>query len=339
MSIEIKLVEDPIHWDQMVKNHHPNSLLQSSMWWNFTKLEGQEVFPIGIYQDDFLVGGGLAVAVKSRRGNYLVCQGGPVLDWSNRSAFVAFHQYVLTFAREKKMDFFRIRPLVMHEEKTLARFLEMGYLMAPMYFPAEHTLVLDLRPNLDDIFANIRKNTRYYIRRAEKNGVEITVSQNREDLDKLYDLYLETVQRQKFTPYDKEYFYHEFDALREQGGVDILLGYHNGQVLAGAMVLYFDRTAYYHHGASRIADPDVFTSYLLQWQAIQCAKEKGMESYDFWGVAPSDKPTEKRAGLTLFKRGFGGERVRYLHTLDYPISWRYWLTYAFVKWERWRKGL
>ena len=349
MAMEIKEVTNQQDWTNFVRSYTPNTLLQSWNWLEFSQKRGEKTLPLGLYEGDRLVGAALFVKVESKRANYLVCHGGPLVDWSQwensgqSDQFDLFHQHLIDLSRQEKVDFFRIRPPLMHNQRNLRSFLKAPYRykLAPMYFQAEHTLHLDLTKSEDDLLAGMRKNTRYYIRKAGKNGVEVRVSQDRADLDRLYDLYLETVERQQFVPYKKQYLVDEFEAfVRQQSAdVDLVLGYYQGQLLSAAMIIYYDQTAYYHHGASIRHEPDVFASYLVQWEAIKRAKQRGMTLYDFWGVAPTDDPKHSRAGLTLFKRGFGGERIRWLHTLDYPMTWRYWPMYAYVKFERWKRRL
>lgn len=46
--------------------------------------------------------------------------------------------------------------------------------------------------------------------------------------------------------------------------------------------------------------------YLLQWEAMQDAKQQEMHFYDFWGAAPENAQGRESnwAGFTRFKMGF-----------------------------------
>ena len=59
---------------------------------------------------------------------------------------------------------------------------------------------------------------------------------------------------------------------------------------------------------------------LMQWEAIKEAKQRGCEEYNFWGIAPNDNKNHPWAGLSLFKKGFGGYRRDYVKTQDLPLS-------------------
>ena len=76
---------------------------------------------------------------------------------------------------------------------------------------------------------------------------------------------------------------------------------------------------------------EVMAPQALHWQAIQDAKFWGYTDYECWGVAPEGAEDHAWAGITRFKRGFGGRYVSYPGTYDLPLD-RFWYTvYAFAR--------
>jgi lipid II:glycine glycyltransferase (peptidoglycan interpeptide bridge formation enzyme) len=71
---------------------------------------------------------------------------------------------------------------------------------------------------------------------------------------------------------------------------------------------------------SRRDEPKKFATYALQWAAMQDLKADGIKSYDMWGRAPSEDSKHPWAGLSLFKKGFGGQEVEYIGDYDLPLS-------------------
>ena len=60
-----------------------------------------------------------------------------------------------------------------------------------------------------------------------------------------------------------------------------------------------------------------------------------MKRYNFWGVAPVESADHRFSGLSLFKRGFGGEDVAYLPAHDLVIdNKRYLINYLIEKTRR-----
>ena len=50
---------------------------------------------------------------------------------------------------------------------------------------------------------------------------------------------------------------------------------------------------------------------------MRWAKSQGATFYDMWGIAPTDDPADPQAGLTGFKRGWGGQVVEFVSGFDY----------------------
>ena len=117
------------------------------------------------------------------------------------------------------------------------------------------------------------------------------------------------------------------------------------KIVSGAIVIFWQNMAFYHHGAS-VSGQKVPVSYLLQWEAIKEAKKRGCQFYNFWGIAPDVKEKEDVArsrhpwaGLSLFKMGFGGYRKEYVKTQDLPLSVKYIFNYLIEKARKAKRGL
>ena len=67
----------------------------------------------------------------------------------------------------------------------------------------------------------------------------------------------------------------------------------------------------------------------MQWNAIQEAKKRGKSHYNFWGVEPTGNPKHPWFGLSLFKKGFGGNLRQFTGANDIPLKRRYHITRTF----------
>ncbi|MDQ7020703.1 MAG: peptidoglycan bridge formation glycyltransferase FemA/FemB family protein [Candidatus Dojkabacteria bacterium] len=66
------------------------------------------------------------------------------------------------------------------------------------------TYVMNLEGNEEEIFMDIKKKTRYEIRKAEKE-CEVFVSNDSKYIDDFYKIELDTVKRNNWTAYSKDY--------------------------------------------------------------------------------------------------------------------------------------
>lgn len=180
----------------------------------------------------------------------------------------------------------------------------------------EHTLVLDLNKSEEDILAQMKPKGRYNIKVAEKHGVEVKEG----SVDDFYSLYEEMSKRQKITFRKKEYFQKLIDILGCKDYAVVLKATLNDQVLASTIVIFFGDTATYLFGGSSDENREMMAPYKLHWEIIKKAKNRGCRIYDFFGIAPSDDEKHKWAGITRFKKQFGGEEKTILGSYDLVFS-------------------
>jgi lipid II:glycine glycyltransferase (peptidoglycan interpeptide bridge formation enzyme) len=126
-----------------------------------------------------------------------------------------------------------------------------------------------------------------------------------------------------------QFLYEQFSVFAADDQAALIHSYLNDQLLATAYVLFYNREAVYHYGISTPANERLPGSYAAQWTAILEAKRRDCTAYNFWGVAPKDETNHRFAGVSTFKRGFGGEEVAYLPAHDLPTSPIYQLTHLF----------
>ncbi len=341
MSLVIHPIESKTAWDGFIAASEPNTFLQSWQWGEFHARTGHAIRRLGIYDGDVPVGCALVILIKARRGSFLFCPHGPVLRAGTdaAAAFKALARSLRELAQESKCHFIRMSTLLLKSDEHERIFRELGFRSAPIHMHPELAWILDVAPGEDALLRGMRKTTRYSIKRAESDGVEIRLSADPEDVETFWTVYRATVDRQHFTPFSKDYLRKEFEAFASDGQAAWFFGSYRGDVISAAMIVFDRHSGYYHQGASIQKYPKITASYLLQWRAIQEAKRRGCSQYNFWGVAPEGRPRHPWAGLSLFKKGFGGRAEEYVHAQDLVLSPRYWLTWGVETARRMRRGL
>jgi len=197
-----------------------------------------------------------------------------------------------------------------------------GISKAPMDIQPPDTVIIDLTPSEEDILAAMHKKTRYNIKLAGKKGVEVERG-SEEDLDAWYDMYRTTAERDRISIHSRNYYGKVFSMADGKGGnpeARIFLARHEGELLAGIIVLVDGDRATYLYGASSNEKRNLMPAYALQWEAMKAAKAAGCLSYDMFGIPPVNDPEHPMYGLYRFKTGFGGEIHHRLGAWDYPYS-------------------
>ena len=166
------------------------------------------------------------------------------------------------------------------------------------------------------MLAGFDKDTRYAVRRAEREGVEVTRVTDAGDLkaiDALHGLVLETQRRAGFPKPPLQRYRTAWRGLAGAGRASIFEARREGQLLAsGMLVVEGDRSFYLFAGSLREekGEPKRYASYALQWAMMRHARDAGARTHDLWGVAPETAtPEHPWYGVGLFKKGFGGRVV------------------------------
>jgi len=342
----IKGIQNKNEWENFLEECDEKSFLQSWDWGEFQKTMGQKIWRLGAYENEKLVGLSLAILVKAKRGTYLLVEHGPAVKCQLSNIKCQIVKELLDFlktpAKKEKASFIRICPIWKRESENIKIFRDLGFRNAPIHEHPETSWILPLSKSEDELLMGMRKTTRYLIRQAIKNpDIEITKSRNPEDVKIFNAIYQKTVEREHFVPFSLKYLENEFQAFSRDNQILIFLGKYKNEVVASAMIIYWQDSGFYHQGASLRKYAKIPVNYLLQWEAIKEAKNRGMRYYSFWGIADIDQKDNSKfkiqnskfkshpwAGLTLFKTGFGGHREEYVKAKDLVLSPMYWLDYV-----------
>lgn len=316
--LELKEIS-PEDLDKYVLKAHPEAnFLQTSSWGKVYEAVGQKVYYFGVFDGKKQLGSSVVILKPAKRGRYLEIPGGPLLNWDGDEDVLRFYlDRIRDVAKAQKCVFVRMRPNIPDTEEHRAIAKELGLVLSPMHLHAEHTVMLDLTKTEDELMADMRRQTRYEVRRAEKLGIELSCESGERAFNDFYDLQLDTAKRQGFIPSSRDFILAQGKVFGEKA--KIYTASLDGKVLAKGLVLLQSPEAVYHEAASTLEGRKLPGAYALQWQVIRDAKKLGLKRYNLFGIAPPNSPHHRYAGVTTFKTGFGGEQLAYLPAHDLVI--------------------
>jgi lipid II:glycine glycyltransferase (peptidoglycan interpeptide bridge formation enzyme) len=338
-NYKIKQISSKDKWEDFVLANNPKSFLQSWNWGETNVMTGNKIHRLGFYENTRLKGVCLAIEQDAKRGRHLIVPGGPIIDWGDLELVETFTESIKRVALERNAWFVRVRPELLDSQENKKLLVDNGFVSAPMHLYAENTWVLDIDKSEDEILYGMRKNTRYSVRKSAKHDLEGEVTDDVRSADILYDLQKQTVERHKFVGFPKELFEAQLATFGKDDQAEMFLCKRDDKYIVAAIIIYYAGTAYYHHSASAEAARDLYASYFLQWNIIKRAKERGLKHYNFWGIAPKDAKKHRFSGVTIFKKGFGGKRLDWLHAHDLPVSFKYISTFVFENMRKIVRGL
>jgi lipid II:glycine glycyltransferase (peptidoglycan interpeptide bridge formation enzyme) len=263
---------------------------------------------------------------------------GPVLDYAATGAadrLAALLEGLRAAARAARAIVVRLEPRLESASAEARLFDAAGLRRVGGHLQVGHTRLVELAGD-DELLASFDKDTRYSIRRSEREGVTVRMTAdpaNLEAIDGLYEMTKITQRRAHFPHRPRARYELVWQQLAGAGRAHILEARRGDDLLASAMLVIEGDRSYYYLAGSRREEPGaakLFASYLLQWELMRRARARGAREHDLWGIAPPGAgPEHPWSGVGHFKRGFGGREVEWAGMWDLVVDpLAYWLRAA-----------
>lgn len=305
----------PQAWDQFISEHPDAHILQTSAWGEFKSAFGWT--PL-LFSE-----GNLGAMVLFRRLplglSIAYIPRGPVGDGDWDKLWKGLDEH----CQKENAVFLRVEPNLWEPvEKDFFKVHLPGFIASEQTIQPPRTILVNLEQSEEDLLMAMKSKTRYNIRLAERKDVVVRQS---EDVPAFHRMMLTTGNRDEFGIHSLDYYQRAYEFFSQEDACVLLIAEYQGQPLAGLMAFAQGETAWYFYGASTNQERNRMPTYLLQWEAIRWAKNKGCKQYDLWGVP--DQPENELEehfidrsdglwGVYRFKRGFGGEIRRTIGTWD-----------------------
>ncbi len=326
------LVEDN-NYDDFLKNRFlSGSFLQSSYWKYFLKKQNKRYWQLAVIDNNETIAVCLIYENKLPFDrSYIYSPKGPIFlpNLSGEQKKEAL-ELILSKARDitiktkkKEEVFFRLET---EENKNIYDFLIKTNDIQP-----RDTLVLGLKKDIKELLSEMHQKTRYNIGLANRRGVKVVFSKKKEDIKYFLEVIKKTASKKQITIHSDEYYKLLYYTLIEKGVGQLCLASVNNNIVAANLIINFGNTVTYLHGGTDYSFRKYMAPYLLQWETIKQAKEKGFSFYDFWGVAPEDGSKTKWSGITRFKKGFGGDIITGPGTYDMVYDKQMYFIYNLFK--------
>ena len=171
----------------------------------------------------------------------------------------------------------------------------------------EHlNIIVDLTKSEDELWSEVHQKRRNEIRRAEKEGTEFQLLNNRDTVSETFEILKEVYSRAKLPLPKLEFFVTAFD----QPGQDhfrIFVALNEGKIIGTMYALCYRDTIYDWYAGSYQEYYKKYPNDLIPWKVFLWGKENGYRKFDFGGAGKPGVPY----GVRDYKKKFGGEQVNY----------------------------
>jgi lipid II:glycine glycyltransferase (peptidoglycan interpeptide bridge formation enzyme) len=334
-------------WDTFATAHPQGHLLQSSAWAELKGGVGWNVQRVAVERTGAIVAGA-QVLIKRRLGLAAAyVPRGPLLS-GDAAADDMLLAALDRMARRALAVFLRVEPNLLEGDPRAQalhqRLTARGFVQATPIQPRS-SVHLNLAPEPERLLAAMSKGHRADIRRAAREGVAVREGLDADDLESFHAIMQETGARANFAIHSREYYRRAWELFSAGGHARLLLAEREGRTVGTCMVFAWAGEGLYLYGGSTDEGLRAGANHALQWQALQWARDAGCTSYDFWGIPDAlgqaalaqDEAERARLeaqaqsdpliGVYRFKKGFGGETVRYLPAYDrryIPLLYDLW---------------
>ncbi len=321
--------KEAARWNSFVALSPERSFLQTWQWGDVQQKIGARSWRVVVEDGVKLIAVALVIERNLQLGySWLYIPRGPIFlegitEEEKQSAWQALEEKLQSLAGECGAFFVRIDPALPAEAlaKEGVGSSRKPWRKASREVQPRNSLLLDLAPSQEELLSHLHPKTRYNIRTAQRKGVTVRFSQDPKDVETFLHASKSVTLRTGFAYHPDSYYHAIMEVLASLGMAELAIAEVDGEGVAAHLMLYADGIATYSHGASVYEHRSYMAPVLLYWETILRAKEKGMQTYDFFGVAPQDADEHHAwAGITRIKTGFGGRRVAYCGAYDLVLN-------------------
>jgi peptidoglycan pentaglycine glycine transferase (the first glycine) len=264
---------------------------------------------------------------------------GPVLDWTNQPLREEVVVDLMNLAKKHRAIFIKIDPEILvgtgipgtenatnsvDGQTIVEELAAKGWVFSQDQIQFRNTALLDLTGSEEGWLDRMHQKTRYNLRLAQKKGVSIRKG-GATDLPLLYRMYAETSLRDGFVIRDPQYYQTLWQTFMDSGMAEPLIAEVDDQPVAGLILFHYGRRAWYLYGMSRDIHREKMPNYLLQWEAMKTARDRGCTTYDLWGAPDTFNEKDSMYGVFRFKDGLGAKVIRSAGAWDFtsrPLFYR-----------------
>ena len=234
---------------------------------------------------------------------------------------------VKNIAKKENTIFIKFEPNVLYDSKLEKEIKSFGLVKGKRLFTPT-SFWIDLKNSEEELLKSFHPKTRYNIRLAEREGVEVIEDNSDKAFEKYLKLTKETSKRQGFYAHTEKYHRLMWKYLKSSSIARLLVAKYRGEIISAWILFVWKNFLYYPYGASTDKYKNVMANNLMMWEAIKLGKKLGLTTFDLWG-------REEGKGFTKFKEGYNPKVVTFIGTWDLPTSILYW-PYRIAEEIRWK---
>ncbi|MCT4602662.1 MAG: peptidoglycan bridge formation glycyltransferase FemA/FemB family protein [Marinifilum sp.] len=322
---------DRIKWEEFIQYHPNGNVFQTPQMYDVYK-ETPKYYPVflAVKNESEILGTLLAVILKVHDGllgkfsSRAIIMGGPIVKDEDEEVTELLLNSYNSMVRNKAI-YTQIRNM-WDTSKTKSAF----HLTKFKY--VEHlNILVDLEKKEEDLWKEVEKRKRNRIRKAQKEGIEISVDNSDEAIENVYGVLNDVFKRVKLPLPDLIYFKNLRKKLIGNPSLLIFVAKHQGKIIGCSISLKYKGVIYDYYAGSYCSEYAKCPNDLIPWKIFLWGKTNDCKVFDFGGAG---KPNVSY-GVRDYKKKYGGKIVnlgRY-EKVHQPLMYAF-AKKAFMIWQK-----
>lgn len=285
-AVSISDATDEPAWDDFLENAPGGHHAQTSCWGRARASIGWVPVRVLVSEDGRIVAGAQMVTrPMPLGGNIGFVTRGPVIPAGRPDLAGVVYDELLGLGRARNVGYLVVQPP--RGGHWMCTDLEdRGFRYGAFDIDHTSTVLIDLTPDLDEIFAKLSKPTRKHIKEGERYGIKVRRGTEADVaiFNELKDVHSA---RLGYPRREGDYYFEMWKALAPRGHVEVFVAEYDGEPVTAQLAIPFGDT--YRHmerpwsGKYASKRPNE----LIKWEVIKWAKEQGYRYADLEGIEPA----------------------------------------------------
>lgn len=295
---------DPQTWNEIVNKSRPDIYnIYQTYEWAILQKRGNGLTPIFIrVEDDSGPCGGQLYFQKRSFGVLPAYDslGGPLCT-NGSIPEITEHIIDHLHSNEWSSLYTKVRTGIFPEIN--GQFVQRGFIRWPVSF-----FLIDLSGTQEDLWNRQKRTVRANVKRAAKRGLSVEEAKTWDQWLEFYKVYAEHTHRKGISSMDLAFFRQLYEQFLPKGMAKLLVALHEGSVIAGSVLLCYDKVVSDHILSSDERYESYYPNDLLLWNALSWGNRNGFSTFDFDDTWPD--PASPYHGIHRYKEKWGGQLVQ-----------------------------
>lgn len=313
-------------WEEYLNQCPKKTFFQTWQWGEFQKAQGYDIQRLAILEEDTFLGMTLCIVQNSFLSKYIYCPRGPLMVNNIASEYGKILSELKNYWNQKGIYQLKIDPAFVENTDIAKIPLELKFKHSLNFVQSETNWMIDLVGDTEEeLFTwckehGMSKNYPTYIRKARKEGIEISFSKELSDWELFHTYLTRSGERKSFEVKPLKYFTNLWKYLgRDSDIVRLGIAKREGKVLAMILITTYGNEVSCLYSAQTDIDTKLRAPMLLRWECMLLGQREQLARFNNWGVLPEYKykPQTPGFGYSQYKRGFGGYMEQLERTYEY----------------------